>query len=234
MTEWAMRRFWTAASVEPREGAFAVLLDGRPVRTPGKRLLAVPSRDMARAIAAEWDAQEATVDPGGMPWTRSANSALDKVAVQRAAVEDHLIAYAGTDLLSYRAEAPEQLLARQCAAWDPVLDWLTRRFDVRLAVTRGLMPVAQSDEALARLKGAMAPMSDFAITGFHDLVTLSGSYTLALAVTEGECTPESAWSLSRIDEDWQAEQWGVDEEAAEAAEIKRAAFLHAAAFFHDA
>lgn len=231
MSGWAVKRFWKEATIAPQDGGFGILLDGRPVRTPAKRPLIVPGEAMARAIAAEWDAQEGKVDPSAMPWTRSANAAIDKVAMQRAEVEAHLASYAGTDLICYRASDPEELRLRQGAGWDPVLDWLAARFDVRLEVTSGVMPVAQDAAAIARLGRVMAPMNDFALTGFHDLVTISGSYSLALAVAKAERAAAEAWALSRIDEDWQIEQWGADEEAAEMAELKRRAFLHAADFF---
>lgn len=234
MSEWAMRRFWTDVTVEDGEGGYAICLDGRPVMTPAKRRLAVPTETIASRVAAEWQAQTGTVDPTTMPWTRSANAALDKVATQRDEVAGHLIGYAGTDLLSYRADAPEALVERQREHWDPVLDWLATRFGVRLSVTRGVMPVLQPQSALERLAETMAPMTHFQLTGFHDLVTLSGSFTLALAVAQGERGPEQAWGLSRLDEDWQIEQWGEDEEAAEHAEIKRQAFLHAAEFYQAA
>lgn len=234
MSEWALKRFWKTVAVEEGDEGFSVRLDARPVRTPSKRLLALPTRTMAERVAAEWEAQAGAVDPVSMPWTRSANSAIDKVSPQRDEVEAHLIGYAGTDLLSYRAEGPEELAARQSQAWDPVLDWVAQRFDVRLVVTRGVMPVVQSSDGLQRLRGAMGGMSDFRLTGFHDLVTLSGSYALALAAAEALADPDEVWRLSRIDEDWQIEQWGEDEEAAEHARIRRDAFLHAAAFYRAA
>lgn len=234
MSEWALKRFWKLVSVEKVEGGFAVFLDGRTVMTPGKRVLAVPNRGMADRIASEWDAQTDKVDPISMPWTRSANTALDKVGEHRSEIEGHLIGYAGTDLLSYRAEGPEELAERQSAGWDPVLDWVARHFGVKIAVTRGVMPVSQSPEALSRLAEPMTDMTDFQLTGFHDIVTLSGSYVLALSTVLRRADATGTWMLSRIDEDWQIEQWGADEEAAELAEAKRLAFLHATEFYQSA
>mgnify|MGYP001826771603 FL=1 len=231
MSEWALKRFWQDATIETEADGFSVRLDGRPVRTPGKRLLSVPTELMAQRIAAEWQAQTEAIDPTTMPWTRSANSALDKVSAQRDEVRDHLLGYAGTDLLSYRADSPEGLVERQAKAWDPLLDWLESEYGVRLAVTRGVMPVAQDPDSLVRLRKAMDPMSDFHLTGFHDIVGLSGSYVLALAAIENQAPAGHIWALSRIDEDWQAEQWGVDEDAAETAEVKKAAFCHATEFY---
>ena len=234
MSEWAMKRFWKAVSVEELDGGFEVLLDGRKVKTPAKRSLVLPTRRIADEIAGEWDAQVETVDPTSMPWTRSANAALDKVATQRIEVASHLAEYAGTDLLSYRAAGPQELIDRQAENWDPLLFWLGQRFDVRLAVTSGVMPIQQTSDTLDRLAETMTPMTDFQLTAFHDLVTLTGSYTLALAATEDFAAPERIWQLSRLDEEFQIEQWGADEEATEHAAIKRSAFLHAHQFFHAA
>lgn len=227
MSEWAMKRFWAEVSVE-REGAdFAIKLDGRTVKTPAKRTLKVPSEAMAKHIAREWEAQQEKVDPRSMPWTRSANAAIDKVAVQRAGVRDHLADYAGSDLLCYRAEGPDSLVRRQQTAWDPILDWVSTRFDVRLVTTAGVMPVDQPPDSVARLAGAMEQMSDIQLTGFYDLVTLSGSFSIALATAHQFQSSPKLWAASRVDEEWQIEQWGKDEEASEAAELKKQAFLHA-------
>lgn len=234
MSEWAPKRFWQNATVEAEGEGFAVRLDGRAVKTPGKAALVMPTEEIAINVAAEWQAQEKTIDPRTMPWTRSANSAIDKVAPQRDGVREHLISYAGTDLLCYRAESPDGLVARQSELWDPILDWTEKTFDVRLLVTKGVMPISQSEEALTTLYAAMEEMSDFQITGFYDLVTLSGSFAMALAATHRFQAPAELWNASRADEIWQAEQWGADEEAEEAARIKEEAFLHAASFYHAA
>lgn len=234
MSEWAPKRFYKDATVEAEDGGFAVRLDGRPVRTPGKRAIVMPTQEMAEAVASEWRAQEDRIDPTTMPWLRSVNSAIDKVAFQRSDVIDHLIGYAGTDLLCYRADGPDELIARQATTWDPILDWMRQRYDVAYRVTTGVMPVEQASQTTARLKGAMEPMTEFHLTGFHDLVGLSGSYALALAAIEDALPIEDLWAASRIDEDWQIEQWGEDEEAAQAAAVKRAAFVHAHRFFRAA
>lgn len=232
MSEWVLKRFWEKVSIEPTDDGFCILLDGRHVRTPAKSVLIVPSEAMGQAIAAEWEAQVETVDPNSMPWTRSANAALDKVAAQRAEVIEHLASYAGTDLLCYRASDPESLVRRQAEMWDPLLEWVTSRYEVSLQTTSGVMPVLQAEEALGRLRDEMLDMSDFQLTGFHDLVTLSGSYVLALAVSEKVGEAADLWPASRLDEVWQAEQWGKDEEAEELAEIKRQAFIHASNVYH--
>ncbi|QMU56850.1 MAG: ATPase [Boseongicola sp.] len=231
MSGWANKRFWKSANSSQVPGGWAVLLDGRAVKTPAKRQLIVPTRELADPIALEWDSQIDVVDPAMMPWTRSANAAIDKVAEQRSEVEGHLIEYAETDLLIYRADNPDGLVARQADRWDPVLDWVASRYDVRLLPATGVMPVAQDGDALRRLAGVMSPMTHFELTGFYDLVTLSGSFSIALAVSEGVRTADEGWALSRLDEEWQIEQCGRDELAEDEAELKRSAFCHAATFF---
>jgi chaperone required for assembly of F1-ATPase len=228
---WKARRFWKEATVAAVEGGWTVRLDARPVRTPAKAPLVVPTEAMARAIAAEWDAQSGEVKPDTMPFTRAANSALDKVTLQFDAVVEIIAAYGGSDLLCYRATGPEALADRQAQGWDPLLDWAADTFGARLAVTAGVMPVAQDAAALARLSQRVAAFTPFQIAAFHDLVALSGSLVLAFAVTEGRLDADTAWRLSRIDEDWQIEQWGADEEATEAAAVKQAAFAQATRFF---
>ena len=230
MTAWAARRFWKAAEVRPEASGWAVHLDARPVRTPAKRPLVMPTAAMAEAVALEWDAQGDVIDPMSMPVTRAVNAAIDKVASQRAEVVEALTAYGETDLLCYRAERPDALTALQAEAWDPMLDWAAREFGARLVPVAGVMPQPQDVRALARLKRQVAALDDFDLTAFHDLVMLSGSLVLGLAVHRGHLTAGDAWRLSRIDEEWQAEQWGRDEEAEEAAAIRLEAFSAAARF----
>ena len=228
MTEWKARRFWKNAAVEPAEGGWQIRLDGKPVRTPGKLPLIVPSRALADAIAAEWDAQKDVIDPGAMPLTRAANSAIEKVAPQFDAVADMLAEYGGTDLLSYRADHPQALAQRQAAAWDPLLDWAAETHDARLATTHGVIPVPQNAAALANLRARLAMLTPWELTALHDLVTLPGSLILGLAVFDGRLTADDAHSLSRIDEDHQAEAWGRDEEAEAAAAARLTALRDAA------
>ena len=234
MSEWGQKRFWQNAEVIVEGDQFGIALDGRPVRTPSKRPLVVPTQAMASQIVAEWNAQVERVDPVTMPWTRSANSALDKVPDQRSEVEAHLKGYADTDLLVYRAEGPIELIKRQAAGWDPVVKWAEAEYSIRLKITRGVMPVKQDPSFINSLAHFMTPMSHFELTGFHDLVTVSGSYLLAVAVAKDEVDSEVGWALSRIDEDWQIEQWGADDEAAKQAAGKKRAFFHAAKFLRSA
>lgn len=234
MAEWAPRRFWKEASIAEVEGGFNILLDGRLLRTPSKAELLLPSRAMAEAVAAEWQAQGDHILPETMPFTRCANSAIDKITHQHADVAAMLAAFGETDLLCYRAERPLALVTRQDEVWQPILDWAAETLQAPLVVTQGVLPVAQDAAALARLKSEVEALDRFEMVGFHDLVAISGSLILALAVIRGRLTPEAAWEASRLDETFQNEQWGVDEEAAEMEAKKREDFLHAHRFFQAA
>ncbi len=232
MSEWRPKRFWEAAHVAEADGMFEVLLDARPVRTPAKAALKVPTRAMAVAVAAEWDAQVEKVDPGTMPITRSVNAAIDKLRVQHGEVADMVAGYGDTDLLCYRAESPQELADRQGTLWDPLLDWADSELGARLRPVTGVMHRPQDAGALETLRGLVHGFDDFELTALHDLVGLSGSLVLGLAAVRGAQDVETIWDLSRLDEVWQAELWGVDEEAEEMAATKREAFLHALRFFH--
>jgi chaperone required for assembly of F1-ATPase len=221
------RRFWQAAAVRDAGTGFGVDLDARALTTPGLAPLVVPSRALAAGIAAEWNAVEAEIRPETMPLTRAVNTAIDGVAADPRPVADGLAAYGETDLLCYRAEAPAGLRDRQFQAWDPLLAWAAEALGARLVAVMGVMHVRQPEEGLAALRRAVAAEDAFALVGLSELVALSGSLVIGLAVSRGALDPETAWRVSRIDEDWQEEQWGVDEEAREAAEIRRTAFLTA-------
>ncbi|MEL6682235.1 MAG: ATP12 family protein [Pseudomonadota bacterium] len=231
MSDWKPKRFWEKAIAQPCDGGFTVLLDARCVKTPAKADLIVPTMAMAQAIAAEWEAQEDVLDPRTMPVTRGANAAIDKVRVQRGEVIALLAEYGDSDLLCYRAAGPEGLIAKQAEGWDPMLDWAANTMGARLFVGEGVMHVPQTTEALAKLRAELDAFDDFALAAAHDLISLSGSLVLALAVTRNAVSVDNAWALSRIDEHWQISQWGDDEEAAAVEQIKRAAFLDAARFY---
>jgi chaperone required for assembly of F1-ATPase len=232
MTGWTRKVFWTRAEAVAEAQGFAIRLDGRAVKTPAKAPLLLPGRSLAQAVAAEWAAQTGTVRPQTMPLTRLAQTAIDKVAPQRAAVAEIVAAYGGSDLLCYRAAAPRELVARQAAGWDPLLDWAATALSARLTVTAGIVPVPQPAAALAALSAAVHARDPFALAALHDLVAITGSLVLGLAVQAGRLTADAAHALSRIDEDWQAEHWGADEEAAESA-ARKAADMAAAGRFSD-
>jgi chaperone required for assembly of F1-ATPase len=215
--------------VRPEPSGHAVDLDSRPLRTPAGAPLIVPTAALARAIAEEWDALEGTIEPDLLPLTRLANSAIYRVTPAREPVIETIAAYGGSDLLCYRAEAPAQLRALQTDAWDPWLDWSAREFGAPLIAVFGLMPHPQPETSLAALRAAIAVHDGFGLAALHEMVALSGSLVLGLAVSRGVLDAGRAWDLSRLDETWQAEQWGRDDEAESAAARKRRDFLQAEA-----
>lgn len=212
-----MKRFYKDVSVGSGEGGFAVLLDGRPVRTPGGNVLALPTEKLAAAIAAEWRAQGEEIVPTAMPLLRLANTVIDGVAARRADVTDAVMRFAQNDLLCYRAHQPPDLVARQSLGWDPWLDWVRRRHDANLTVATGLTHVDQTDDALAALRKAVDELDPFALGALHVIASITGSLVLALAVADGAANGAQVFELSRIDELYQAEKWSEDAEAAKRA-----------------
>jgi chaperone required for assembly of F1-ATPase len=227
---WAPRRFWTVARAEPAEGGHVVLLDARPLRTPARAPLLLPSRALAEAVAAEWDAQEGTVQPATMPLTRAANTAIDRVQPHRPAVEAEVAGYGETDLICYRAAAPEGLVAAQAAAWDPLLDWAAAALGAPLRPVAGVIHAPQPESSLAALRRAVAGFDDFGLVALHDMVALSGSLVIGLATAAGQEPPATLWERAHVDEAWQVAQWGEDAEAAAAMARRRAEFLQAVRF----
>ena len=231
MSGWKAKRFWKSATAEPCDGGFTVRLDGRAVKTPAKAPVVMPTQPLAEAAAREWDAQQGAIKPETMPVTRAVNSAIDKLVHQRDEVIDLLAAYGASDLLCYRATGPEALIARQAAGWDPLLGWSALALEAPLVVTAGIVPVAQPAESLARLKAAVTGFDAFQLAAFHDFVAITGSLILGIAITRGRLSAAEAFALSRIDESWQAEFWGVDEDAAALEATKQLALLEAERFF---
>lgn len=207
------KRFYKDVSVAADAEGFAVHLDGRGARTPGKARLVMPSEALAEAVAAEWDAQASEINIATMPLTRLANTAIDGVAARMTEVRADIVSYAGSDLLCYRAEHPDGLVASQNEAWDHVLGWSKAKFGAALVTTQGIMPVEQSDEELAKLDRALADESVFPLTAMHIMTTLTGSALLALAVRHGHLNAPAAWAAAHVDEDWQIALWGEDAEA---------------------
>ncbi|MEQ9260647.1 MAG: ATP12 family protein [Roseovarius sp.] len=232
MSGWKAKRFWKAAEVVPLEGGYTVELDGRPMKTPAKAALHLPTRAMAEAVAAEWQAQEGEVKPNTMPVTRAANSAIDNVSRQHAEVAGFVAAYGDSDLTCYRADGPAELVARQQEAWDPLLDWVEARYGVRLLPVAGVIHQPQPARAVEALSAEVHAAGPFELTALHDLVALSGSLVIGLAAFHDAREPEQLWHLSRIDETWQAEQWGADEEAQAVAALKQSDFLAAKRFLN--
>jgi chaperone required for assembly of F1-ATPase len=223
-----MKRFWSDVTVEEVDGHFAIRLDSRPLRTPAKTPCLLPNRSLAEAVAAEWAAVEAEVLPATLPLTRAANSAIDRVIPECEAVAALIAAYGETDLICYRAPYPQVLVQRQAVAWDPLAAWAADALDAPLTLTEGASHVAQPPESLTRLAAVVRAHGPWELTALHDLVLISGSLVIGLAVSHGRLNAETAWPLSRIDEDWNIEKWGADDETAAVAERRRADFAHAA------
>jgi chaperone required for assembly of F1-ATPase len=219
-----VKRFYKVAAAAPGRGGVAILLDGRPVKTPGRAPLAVPTQALAEAIAAEWNAQCDEIDPRAMPLTGLANAAIDRVAPDPPAFARSLAPYGESDLLCYRAETPKALVRRQAEAWDPLLAWARRRFEMDFEVTAGVMHRPQPPHAVERLAEAVLGRGPFELAGLAPLVTVSGSLVIALALAEGEASLEQAWSAATLDEAWQAEHWGDDPLAAAAHDERRRDF----------
>ena len=193
--------------------AFRLLLDGKPVRTPAKKQLLLPTRALADAVAVEWEAQKVRIDPVTMPLTRFANSAIDGVAGREAQVRADIARYAGSDLICYRAEAPPELVQRQAQAWDPVLAWARDALGASFHVAQGIMPASQPAPAAHSVAHAIEAHGAFELAALHVMTTLTGSALLALAHARGHLTADDAWAAAHIDEDWQISQWGEDAEA---------------------
>lgn len=231
MSDWKAKRFWTDAAVVAADDGYTVELDGRAIKTPAKRALIVPAHKMATAIAAEWQAQDGVIDPRTMPCTKTANAAIDKVAIQHGEVADMLAAYGDCDLLCYRADSPQELVDRQDMLWDPMLDWAEDALGVRLHPRVGIMHVPQAPEAVAKMTARVHVLDKFQLAAFHDLVSLSGSLILGFAAAQDARDPTTLWELSRLDEVYQAEIWGKDDDAEALAEVKKQSFLHAKLMF---
>jgi chaperone required for assembly of F1-ATPase len=221
------KRFYQTVSVDGAAPAFRVLLDGKPMRTPAKRELAVPTQALAEALAAEWEAQGERIDPASMPLTRLVNSAIDGVTGREAEVRAEIARYAGSDLLSYRADGPAELVRRQAEAWDPVLSWARNALGAHFVLGQGIMPVAQPQAATAAVARALSELDVFDLAAHHVMTTLTGSALLALAHAGGRLTADEAWAAAHVDEDWQISQWGSDAEA-EARRARRRFELEAA------
>jgi chaperone required for assembly of F1-ATPase len=228
------KRFFKNASTERGIDGWRLLLDGKPARTPARRLLSVDDERIARALAAEWDAQPESLDPLLMPLTRLVNSALDGVAEQASAVREEIVRYAGSDLVCYRAEAPKALAEAQEAAWDPLVSWAREALGATLWLTAGVLHVAQADEALKRVAAAVAAVpSPLKLAALSAATTISGSAIIALALAHGRLGPDEAWTASNVDEDYQARIWGHDEEAVFRQDNRRRDFGAAAFVLQD-
>jgi chaperone required for assembly of F1-ATPase len=207
------KRFYGSVGIADAPGGFALLLDGKPIRTPSGRALVAPTREIAEAMASEWDAQKEFMDPLSMPLTRLANSVVDAVVDRVDAVTDDIAKYLGSDLLFYRAGHPEALVAREAALWDPVLFWAADAFGAHFILGEGIVHVRQPDAAIRAVRAAL-PADPWSIAALHVVTSLTGSALLALALQHGRLDPDQVWAAAHVDEDWNIGQWGVDEEVA--------------------
>jgi chaperone required for assembly of F1-ATPase len=207
------KRFYASAGTSEVDGGFSITLDGKPIKTPSGHQVMVPSRSIADAIAAEWNAQTETIDPLTMPLTRLANSVIEGVIDKVEAVADDVAKYLGSDLLFYRAGHPEALVAREAAHWDPILFWAADTLGAHFILAEGVVHVRQPDSAIAAARAALPPDA-WSIAAVHVIVTLTGSALLALALFHGVIDPDQVWAAAHVDEDWNSEKWGVDEEVA--------------------
>lgn len=225
-----MKRFWRDVRPVDTGNGWRIELDGRPIRTPARALLLVPTPALAEGIADEWSDCGDVVDPRAMPCTGLANAAIDRVGPDPDAFAAELARYGGSDLLCYRADAPDGLAERQARAWDPLLKWAQRRFDVEFRVTTGVTPVDQPEQTLQRLSSALRNLDHFELAGLSPLVTIGGSLIAALAIVESPASAGAIWTALTIDEQWQFERWGTDPEAERVLAARREEFLAAARF----
>ena len=225
-----MRRFWRAATIAEEAGGYRILLDGRPVKTPARAELIVPTRALAEAIRTEWNDSGEQVDPRAMPLTGLANAAIDRIAPDMQHYAAGIAGYGETDLVCYRVEGPETLVGRQAESWDALLNWARRRYDVDFVCQTGIMHVPQPEDTVRKLGHAVAALNAFQLAGLAPLVTIGGSLVAALAVLEEMMPAHAAWEAVSLDDRWQLEQWGDDPEARAALDARRRDFLAAARF----
>ncbi|MCL6684693.1 ATP12 family chaperone protein [Sphingomonas alba] len=225
-----MKRFWKEARAVAADGGWTVELDGKPLRTPARQPLVVPTEALARGIAREWNGSGESIDPRAMPLTGLANAAIDRVGADPGTFAAGLAKYGEGDLLCYRANSQEALAQQQEREWAPLLAWARRRYDVDFQVTAGITHVPQPESTVQQLGHGVASLDPFRLAGLSPLVTIGGSLVAALMIVEEAIAAEDAWSAVTLDERWQMEQWGVDEEAVTMLANRRADFLAGASF----
>jgi chaperone required for assembly of F1-ATPase len=221
------KRFYAKAGIAEADGGFAVTLDGKPIRTPSGRVITIPAQEIAQAVAAEWEAQTEAIDPLTMPLTRFANSVVEAVVDRVGLVADDIARYFNSDLLFYRAGHPQGLVEREASHWDPVLFWAADELGAHFILAEGIVHVSQPEQAVAAARGAL-PDGPWSVAALHVVTTLTGSALLALALGRGVLDADQVWAAAHVDEDWNAEQWGQDEEAAERRAMRAVDFRAAA------
>ena len=231
MPEWKQKRFWKNVHVVSSEAGYFIKLDEKILKTPAKKQMVLPTETLAEKVASEWDQQVEEIDPTTMPFTKSANVALDKVSEQYEEVSSLLSEYGETDLLYYRADSPPELQKRQKTGWDPILKWAENTFKVQINCGTGIVYIPQNEKLFSETRKKINNLGIFELTALYDMVSITGSLILGLAIINGRLSAEEAYQLSRIDEQWQLEQWGEDEEAQVASNQKNIAILHSEEFF---
>ena len=219
-----LKRFYKKATVKGKKRPYAIALDGKLIKTPLKAELEVPGKKLARGIADEWNAQKDFIDLNGMYLTKYASATQDGTAPRKEAIVDEIVAYASSDLLCYRADKPQGLVERQSAAWDPVLKWAEDTHGLNFICVAGVVYASQPETTLAKTHAMLMEKDAYVLTGIHTLTTLLGSALLAIAVVEGAISPDDCWNAAHLDEDWNIEQWGADQDAMARREVRRAEF----------
>lgn len=225
-----MKRFYKNVETVATPDGFAVALDGKPVRTPAKLSLAVPTRTLAEAIATEWRAQGEEVKPATMPLTQLVSTSIDGVRGRLEAVAEASAVYGESELVCYRAEEPDELVERQAKLWNPLLDWASRRYDAHLLVTSGIIHRPQPAHALQALRAAVDELDEWRLTALQNTIGITGSLLVSLALVDGHLTAEQAFDLAQLDENFQIEKWGEDYEAADRRAVQRADLAHTVRF----
>jgi chaperone required for assembly of F1-ATPase len=226
------KRFYKSATVAEEEaGAYSIQLDGRRVKTPAGKALTVPTRGLADAIAAEWNAQGETISPARLPLTKLANTAIDAVPDRKAEVVDEIVKFAASDLVCYRASYPAELVAAQARAWDPILIWMKATYRAAFLTASGIAHVAQPAGSLEAVRGVVASFDAFKLAALHVMTTLTGSALIALAHVGGDLDTATAWAAAHVDENWQASRWGEDLDAAQRQKAMLAEFESASRVF---
>ena len=207
------KRFWQSVSVESQPNGFEIQLDGRPIKTPKKNILTLPTLGIAELVRDEWLDIEEEIVPANMPATRLSNSAIDTVDSNKAKIVDMLAEYANTDLLCYWADGPAELVQRQKFVWQPILDFCSKKIGTKIQVTAGVIPILQNSRAKEFVAASFNDHTEFSLAAMHDVVALSGSAFISFAWSQDFLSTQSAWEASQLDETWQIEQWGADEDS---------------------
>lgn len=225
------KRFYETVSVKPNGNTYAIMLDDRPIKTPMKQLLAVNSAELAKAIAKEWETQTEEIDHESMIHTKLTNTALDRVIPRRQEIIDEIIAFAGSDLLCYRATEPQTLCESESRAWDPVIDWYKNTHNIHLKTTSGITHVSQEAKELQKIGSLLSEIDEFTLTAIHNITTLTGSALLSIGLILGPWQPDEIWQAAHIDEDYQIQRWGEDEQASHRRNERRQQYQYTYEFY---